>query len=350
LSSNGSTPSIGLVVNPRSGNDVRRVVASAGTSTLDDKISIVRRIVRGAVANGAAHFVTNREPHHIVRRATETMAGVSVDYVASAIDNTENDSTEAARAMRALGCAVVIVLGGDGTNRAVCKGWTDVPLIPLSTGTNNAFPIWCEPTVAGLAAALVAIGAVAVDEVSERAKLVHVAVDQAAHNRSTDRWDRRSGVSDEPDLALIDAAAVTDPFVGSLELFDPATMRALMLTRADPAAIGFSAVGGLLHPVSAADDAALYVALRDPARAKGRLRAATAPGHIATVGVDHFRVVDLGQPVTIEGPTILAFDGERKRRLLDGDRATLTVRRDGPRVIDVGRVMRHNGMDTRGSS
>jgi hypothetical protein len=322
LSSSDAGPAIGLIVNPRSGNDVRRVVASAGSSTLEDKISIVRRIVKGAVANGVDRFVTNREPHHIVRRATETMAGVRVDYAVAAIDNTEGDSTEAARAMRALGCAVVVVLGGDGTNRAVCKGWPDVPLIPLSTGTNNAFPIWCEPTVAGLAAGLIACAAVTVDDVCVPAKLVHVEM------------------PGDPEIALIDAAAVADPFVGSLELFDPATMRALMLTRADPAAIGFSAVGGLLHPVAASDDAGLFVTLCDPAGAARQVRAATAPGHIATVGIEQFRVVGLGEPVTVDGPAILAFDGERKRRLLAGEQATLTVRRDGPMVVDVGRVMR----------
>ena len=332
--------SIGLIVNPRSGNDVRRVVASAGSSTLDDKISIVRRIVRGAVANGAHRFVTNREPHHIVRRATETMAGVQVEFAVAAIDNTEGDSVAAARAMRDLGCAVVIVLGGDGTNRAVCKGWPDVPLIPLSTGTNNAFPIWCEPTVAGLAAGIVALGVVAVDDVSARAKLVHVDVTLATRNRASGRWDHRSGVSDESDIALIDAAAVADPFVGSLELFDPVTMRVLMLTRADPSAIGFSAIGGMLHPVSEAEDHGLCVWLCEPDRAPSRLMAPTAPGHVAVVGIEHHRTVRLGEPVTIDGPMILAFDGERKRRLLEGDRATLTIRRDGPRVIDVGKVMR----------
>ena len=322
MSSSAEWPAIGLVVNPRSGNDVRRVVASAGASTLEDKISIVRRIVRGAVANGVSRFVTNREPHHIVRRATETMAGVRVDDAVPTIDNTEGDSTEAARAMRAVGCAVVIVLGGDGTNRAVCKGWPDVPLIPLSTGTNNTFPIWCEPTVAGLAAALVANGAVSVADVCVPAKLVHIDLPL------------------DPEIALIDAAAVADPFVGSLELFDPATMRALMLTRADPAAIGFSAVGGLLHPVSPADDIGLFVALCDPQRAAMRVRAATAPGHIASVGIEQFRVVGLGEPVTVDGPAILAFDGERKRRLHPGERATMTVCRNGPRVVDVGLVMR----------
>jgi predicted polyphosphate/ATP-dependent NAD kinase len=341
LSNSAPEPNaIGLIVNPRSGNDVRRVVASAGSSTLDDKTSIVRRIVRGAVANGVTRFVTNREPHHIVRRATETMAGVRVDYAVAAIDNSEGDSTEAARAMRALGCAVVVVLGGDGTNRAVCKGWRDIPLIALSTGTNNAFPVWCEPTVAGVAAALVARGVVLVDEVSAAAKLIHVDVALASQSRDSNRWDHRSGVSDEPDIALIDAAAVADPFVGSLELFDPTTMRQLVLTRADPAAIGFSAVGGLLHPVSDADDHGLYVDLCPPGAAPDRLLATTAPGHLAIVGISGYRVVRLGESVIVHGPAILAFDGERKRRLLEGDQATLTIRRDGPRVIDVGRAMR----------
>jgi predicted polyphosphate/ATP-dependent NAD kinase len=268
------------------------------------------------------------------------MAGVQVDYAAAAIDNTEADSTEAARVMRSNGCAVVVVLGGDGTNRAVCKGWSDVPLIPLSTGTNNSFPVWCEPTVAGLAAALVARGVVAVDDVSAPAKLVHVDVALDDENRASSRWDRRSGVSDEPDIALIDAAAVADPFVGSLELFDPATMRMLVLTRADPSAIGFSAVGGLLYPVTDADDHGLCVTLCEPGDAPKRLTVATAPGHLAVVGIRGHRLVRLGEPLTVDGPAILAFDGERKRRLLEGDRATLTIRRDGPRVIDVGKTMR----------
>jgi hypothetical protein len=113
-----------------------------------------------------------------------------------------------------------------------------------------------------------------------------------------------------------------------------------MLTRADPSAIGFSAVGGLLHPVTDAEDHGLLVTLCVPADAPTRLRVATAPGHLAVVGIRQHRLVQLGEPVTVNGPAILAFDGERKRRLLEGDRATLTIRRDGPRVIDVGKAMR----------
>lgn len=137
-------PRIGLIVNPRSGNDVRRVIASAGSSTLEEKVSIVRRVVRGAAAVGACEFVSHLEPHQIVRRATETMRGIDVERLDGVIDNTEGDTTRAAQQMRALGCAVVVVLGGDGTNRAAAKGWPDAPVIPLSTGTNNAFPYWVD--------------------------------------------------------------------------------------------------------------------------------------------------------------------------------------------------------------
>ena len=37
---------------------------------------------------------------------------------------------------------------------------------------------------------------------------------------------------------------------------------------------------------------------------------------------------------------LLAFDGERKRRLVDGAKVIMRVQRDGPRVIDVAKVMR----------
>lgn len=316
---------IGLIVNPRSGNDVRRVIASAGTSTIEDKASIVRRAVRGAMAVGATRFVTHHEPHQIVRRATETMQGVHVERLGDAIDNTEGDTTRAAARMRELGCAAVIVLGGDGTNRAASKGWSDIPVVPLSTGTNNAFPYWYEPTVAGTAAALVATGTLPHDEPAFRtAKVARVAMPDGAD-----------------ELALVDAVAVDDPWVGSLELFEPDTMRVAVLTRADPAAIGFSAVAGLLSPCTPADEHGVLVRFAAPSLpARIHVNAPTAPGHLAEIGVVECRPLPLGEAVRIDGPLVLAFDGERKRRLRAGERAVITVQRDGPRVLDIEAVMR----------
>jgi hypothetical protein len=315
---------IGLIVNPRSGNDVRRVIASAGSSTLEDKTSIVRRVVLGARVLGATTFVTHHEPHQIVRRATETLRGITVEKVGEPIDNTEHDTTRAVEQMRERGCAAVIVLGGDGTNRAAAKGWPDLPVIPLSTGTNNAFPYWVEPTVAGSAAGLLATGVVRSDLTTLRpAKVVRVDMPDGGE-----------------ELALIDAVAVADPWVGSLELFDPATMRTAVLTRADPAAIGFSAVGGLLVPCSAEDDRGVVVQFAPLDTAPPTvLHAPTAPGHYAAIGIREARSLHLGSPVQVDGPVLLAFDGERKRRLHEGESAVLRVVRDGPRVIDVRAVM-----------
>lgn len=318
------TRPIGLIVNPRSGNDVRRVIASAGSSTLEDKTSIVRRVVLGARVLGATHFITHHEPHQVVRRATETLRDVNVERVGEPIDNTEHDTTHAVAIMRDRGCAVVVVLGGDGTNRAAAIGWPDLPVIPLSTGTNNAFPYWVEPTVAGSAAGLLATGVVASDATTLRAaKVVRV--------RMPDGGD---------EIALIDAVAVADPWVGSLELFEPDTMRVAVLTRADPAAIGFSAVGGLLVPCMPEDDRGVLVRFCAPdADAPVLLRAPTAPGHYAQIGVRECRSLHFNDAIEVSGPVLLAFDGERKRRLHDGEVASMVVRRDGPRVVDVRAVM-----------
>lgn len=320
---------IGILVNPRSGGDIRRAVAAAGRSTIEDKASIVRRLVLGARAAGTSRIVVNHDPHQIVRRATETIRDVELVTVTRELRFTEEDSTRAAVAMRELGCAAIAVLGGDGTNRAVVKGWQDIPVLPVSTGTNNAFPRFIEPTVAGTALSLVAQGIVAIEAISAPAKLVHV------------RFVGGDGDGNRtPDIALIDAVAVADLYVGSLELFDPDTMRLAVLTRADPAAIGFSSVGGLLQPLTEHEEAALLVRFV-PVEAHDGLvvHAPTAPGHHVPIGVAEVRRLGLGEPVAIDGPVLLAFDGERKRRVHDGQSAILEVRRDGPRVIDPHQVM-----------
>ncbi|MDH3705067.1 MAG: NAD(+)/NADH kinase [Acidimicrobiia bacterium] len=318
-----SSPPIGLLVNPRSGSDVRRAVAAAGSSTFEDKISIIRRVVLGALEHGVDRFVTLPDHHRIVARATDTIGAARVEVLDDVeITHTEDDSRRAAIAMRDRRCLLVVVLGGDGTNRVVAKGWPDAPLLPMSTGTNNAFPYYVEPTVAGSAVGLLGAGIVELAEVATPQKVIAV-----AHG-------------DETDLALIDAVAVDDPYVGSLELFDPHTMRLALLARADPAAIGFSAAGGLIQPLAATDPGGLVVELGPiEAGVEMVVRAPTAPGHYSSIGVRSVRRVADGEPVMVDGPVLLAFDGERKRRIAAGESARMWIEPAGPRVIDVPAVM-----------
>lgn len=321
---NPSAGAVGIIANPVSGKDIRRLVANAPTSTLQEKYTIVRRAVIGAVEAGADELWFLREPHHLGARATETLhLPARYHHVELEARYDETDTVRTAAALRDLGCGAIVVLGGDGTNRAVALGWRDAPVVPISTGTNNVFPHHVEATLAGAAAGLVASGRLALDEVSRPAKVVEVEVDDEAG-----------------DLALIDAVLVDERFVGSRALFDPPALRLAVLSRAEPAAVGVSSVGGLLEPCGAQDEAGVVVRLAPPDAAPTRLRAPLAPGWYAEVGVAAHERLALGQAVEVRGPGILAFDGERHRRLRPGQGARLRVVRRGPRVIAVDEALR----------
>ena len=324
MGSSRDVATVGIVVNPRSGTDVRRAVAAAGAVTVEDKANAVRRVVLGSRSAGVERFVVHQDTHRIVRRATETMRGLELEWLDHLQSFTEEDTVAAVAGMRDRGCGVVVVLGGDGTNRAAARGWPDLVVVPLSTGTNNAFPLMVEATVAGAAAGYVAAGRVPVDEVARPATVVRV---------------RTEGADEPDDLALVDAVAVDDPYLGSFELFDPTTVRTVVLSRADPAAVGFAGVGGLVEPVGAGEDAGLLLRLGPVDGCDRVVRGPTAPGHYADLGLVEARRLPLGEEVAVDGPLLLAFDGERKRRLVADERVHLSVRRDGPRVVDVDAVM-----------
>lgn len=306
---------IGLIANPRSGKDIRRLVAKAGTTTLQDKVSTVRRVLVGAAEAGERQFLVLPDAQRICGQATDSLdVDVDVAEVGCELHHDESDTTAAAAAMKAAGCAAVVVLGGDGTNRAVALGWPDAPVVAISTGTNNVFPRHLEATVAGAAAGLVSTGAVALADVAAPSKVVHLTV---------------TGELD--DLALIDAVLVADRFVGARALFDPAMLRAAILSRAEPSSVGMTSIGGLLRPCGVADDGGVVLRFGPGGRA---VRAPLAPGLYADVAVESDASLALGQPVEVMGPGILALDGERTRVLADGQRAVLRVDRDGPLVID----------------
>jgi predicted polyphosphate/ATP-dependent NAD kinase len=310
---------VGIIANPASGRDVRRRLANAAPSTIADKVTIVRRVAIGAVRAGATRLVVLPDPFGLCRRAFSTVdLGVEIDEVAVPRTHDERESIAAAAALRDEGAGAVVVLGGDGTNRAVALGWPDAPVVPLSTGTNNAFPIHVEPTIAGAAAGLVASGGVELADVARPAKVVRVEVD-----------------GERDDLALIDALLTTERQVGSLKLFDARAMTLAVLARAEPAAVGVSSIGGLLLPCGADDDGG--VLLRFAADASRIVSAAMAPGLYEDIGVEACSSLALGEVVETGGPAILALDGERQREVAGTIR--LRVERDGPRVIDVWATM-----------
>jgi predicted polyphosphate/ATP-dependent NAD kinase len=310
---------VGLIVNPAAGRDIRRLVGLASVIPHHEKAAIVRRVLRGLEAAEVDTVLYLPDGVGIVAAALDGMRRtVRLEPLPVLPRACAADSTEAARLLSARGVGAVVTIGGDGTNRAVAAGCSDIPLLAISTGTNNVFPTMVEGTVAGLAAGLVATGAVAAGAVSRRSKRVAV---------------RTSAVDD---FALVDAAACRDAFRGAAAVWDVARVRALVLARAEPWAVGLSSIGGRIHPVAAEDPGGLYLELGG--RSGRAVHAVLAPGLTADVVVSEYRLLHHGEEVTLDasGGTI-ALDGEREL-LVDGP-ATASVTRSGPLVIDVRRAL-----------
>ena len=318
---------LGIVANPASGKDVRRLVARASVFDNPEKQAIVQRALAGmqGVLAGTDWGLTYLDDGHgIVRRAIDDVLGNAVSAEAIAAETgSALDTTRAARALKKAATAVNLTLGGDGTNRAFALGWDDAPLIPISTGTNNVFPRLMEATVAGAAAGLVAAGLLPLEEVAEQQKLVRVTIE-----------------GEDDDLALIDAVLVAERFVGARALLAPENLRSALLTVGDPAAVGITSIGGLLSPLDQRTDAGLHLEFAATAEATTRVRAPIAPGYYRDLWVDGCSSIAFGQTLRCSGPGVLAFDGERERVLKPGQTATLTIERSGPWVIDVPRALR----------
>ncbi len=320
---------IGLLANPASGKDVRRLVARASVFDNQEKGAIVRRALVGAVAGGCHRFLYHDDAHGIVRQAIEEFgprgnghAGIEAKSIDSTQMGTALDTISAARAFADAGCEVVITLGGDGTNRAFCLGWPQAVLLPISTGTNNVFPMLREATIAGATAGLIASGQLG-REVMQQQKRIVVAIE-----------------NERDDLALIDALLTEERFVGARALLKPQHFKSALLTRAEPDAVGITSIGGLVHPLDTSSDTGLWLEFGNIEGKKGTtVNAPIAPGLYEDIEIATFQPLALNQSVRTQGPGTLAFDGERERTLKPGQQAELTIRRDGPYVVDVRAAM-----------
>ena len=309
---------VGLVANPASGKDIRRLAGKASVFDNREKLAIVRRAVIGAIAAGARRFVYMSDSHGIVKQAiaeTTIPRGVRFEALPSSGTASAMDTIVAAEQMAQKDCAVVLVLGGDGTNRAFVRGWRDATLVSLSTGTNNVFPVMAEATVAGMALGLIAAGTVASRLVATQAKVIDVDIEEA-----------------EQDIALIDAVITRDAFIGAKALLDPSQLKEALLCRAEPAAVGITSLGGLVRPVSDKDDFGLHLTFTKGGR---QLLAPMGPGMFAKVEIGKTRLVKFDQAVKASGPSVIALDGERERVIAPGQRIEMRISRRGPWVVDL---------------
>jgi predicted polyphosphate/ATP-dependent NAD kinase len=314
---------VGLIANPAAGHDVRRLVSGASISTNHEKVNFVRRLLAGLGGCGVDRVLVMPDASGLalgVERAAEQHRedrdGVwpAVEFVEIEIRQTIDDTRAAVSAMSAAGVEAVVVLGGDGTARAVASAIDDIPLLALTTGTNNAFGTRIEATVAGLAAGLVATGRCSVADGCRRAKQLEVSV------------------GDRLELALVDVAVVAAPGIGARAVWNPSDLRELVVTIAEPGVIGLSAVAAAIVPCRREEPFGRHVVLGPGGR---DVLVPIAPGLIRPVGVVEARDVVAGEPFELRSTEgVVALDGEREI-VLDGEAPVLTLTTDGPLVVDV---------------
>ena len=316
------SPAVGIIANPAAGKDIRRLVAQGRFVTNQEKVNILRRVLAGVESVGVRRVVFMPDMDGLGHGSLDGGAeDLSVEFADILVTNKEIDSTRTAEAMRDQGVGCIVTLGGDGTNRAVAKGAGDIPLVPISTGTNNVFPRMMEGTVAGIAAGVVVSGAVDTDAVTRRSPALEVSLDGTVR-----------------DIALVDVAVSTHQFIGARALWDIDTISELFLARTDADAIGLSAIGARLRPSEGSDHSAVHITVGTGGET---VDAPIAPGVVTTVPVAEWRVVEVGEAVEIAmRPCTIALDGERALRVGAEESAHVTLRNNGPLVVDVEEAIR----------
>lgn len=319
-------PTVGVVVNPVAGKDIRRLVTAASHTSDVAKVGIVRRVVEAALDAGVARVVVAADTNGIGARAIDGIAGASLLDVGARGDRT--DSVAAARAFRELGAGVVVALGGDGTCRDVAIGWPQLPLVAVSTGTNNVYPRPVDGTSAGWAAGVVASGAVDLDAIAVDTKRVAVQITDSQNSEPVD------------DTALVELALIDADAVGARAVLDASRIRTIVAAVARPATTGLSSVAGRVHPLDDEADGGVVVDLDpEPASDGRRVLVPLMPGRSVQLGVADVRRLDGGTPTTLRGPGVLAVDGERDRVLGPDATVLAWIERTGPRRIDVERTL-----------
>ena len=308
---------IGVIVNPAAGRDIRRL--TGGASIVDN---YAKRRVAECVLSGLtvlpdppdATLMPDKSgiAGNVVENAPD---GVSVDLLDMSLTGSAADTRQAAERFREKADALV-VLGGDGTTRDAALECGDIPLLSVSTGTNNVVPSAVDGTVAGAAAALVATDAVDSESVTYRHEMVEA------------RTESGESVTGLAAVELSDRS-----FIGTRALLDPDELLGGIVSRASPSAIGLSGVAGALGSLAPDEPDAIFLRLADADTSERTVTAIVAPGVTTSVGIEEYRRLTDDESMTVEvSDGVVGADGERELEVTDETVEFYSVS-DGPRLI-----------------
>lgn len=314
--------SIGIIANPNSGKDIRRLISHASVIDNGEKINIVERIILGAQSLGVDKVYMLSDFNRIGYRvkdklSTRKILNCEIELVEMPYYNNFKDTMHITEFMENNNVGCIVTLGGDGTNRALAKVIKDTPIITISTGTNNVYPVMIEGTIAGMAAAVVASNKFDKNEYAIKDKRIEI------YNGT-----------ELVDIALVDAVISDETYIASKAIWDMENIQKIFVTRSHPASIGFSSIVGCKLIVSPHDDYGAYININ---KSDYTVMAPVSAGVMEPVFVDEPRLLEIGQEyefTAIERGTI-ALDGEKEVEFSPNDTFIFKITRSGPYHVDV---------------
>lgn len=319
---------VGIIVNPASGHDIRRLVSAATVVDNSEKGAMTVRLLAGLGAAGVDEVLMMPADLTIARAIDRVSRSLKVQGLTAPLPPLTwldqpttyqaRDTIAALAAMVEAGVDALCVLGGDGTQRLVHGRVGDIPVLPLSTGTNNIYPVWTEATVAGIATGLVATGRVSRADGCVREKALEVSC------------------AGRTEAALVDVGVISDTFAGARAIWRPDHIHEVVVSFADPSAIGLSAIAAAVTDLPRGADHGARVVIGDgPA-----VRIPIAPGLVVEVPVAQVTPLPMGETIELMSVAgTISVDGEREIERYRGEPASVTLT-DGPWRIVVDRVLR----------
>ena len=323
---------VGIIANPASGKDIRRIVGQALVVGNREKVNIVKRTLIGLYSEGVKEVCMMPDSFGIGQQSVndlrisypEVVQGVQI--LDMPVFNSPEDTTRATSTLLEMGAQVIITLGGDGTVRDVAKESGSVPLLPISTGTNNVLPVFIEGTVAGLAVGrFIASNPDQRKEIVERQKRIDVYVN-----------------GEFRDFALVDLVLTNDLDIGSKAIWDAKKILQISVTRTSMEDIGFSAILANIRTILPENSfGATTIIAQNGNKCAYQVTAPIGPGMIESFCLESYKVIHPGerQRVVDSQPAVIALDGERKMILRESDRVEFELSLDGPYFINAGKAL-----------
>jgi len=287
---------------------------------------MVRRLLIGLNAIGNNRVLMMPDAYGLCQQALSGLGASQrspdVRMLDMPITHNAADSRRAAEMMRDAGAGCVIVLGGDGTARIVSQGLGNTAMLALSTGTNNVLPCHADGTIAGIAAGAIARQLVPIEQCAIRHKRLSIVTDTGENS------------------ALVDVTILDQQFIGSRAIWDARSIRQIIVTRANPSSVGITSIASMIQPIGPSEPVGLSVTVGEPSERD--VAALLAPGLIVNVPIESHQRLAIGDKIDITASNkrlLLALDGEREIAIDKGKSASVTLRRDGPWVIDIERTM-----------